>query len=90
MGKRKFKPRSKTVTASFFTDHAHRWPEAGEPMAYAMACVEVIANCSPRGRELCRKGCNRVGAEMPHAACLFLSGGGTPRRKTLDLVQEWL
>ena len=52
MGKRKFKPRSKTVTASFFTDHAHRWPEAGEPMAYAMACVEVVIDCSPLGRDL--------------------------------------
>lgn len=31
---------------------AHRWPEAGEAVAYAMACVEVVANWSPRGREL--------------------------------------
>lgn len=49
---RKYKPRADPITGSFFGEHAHRLPEAGEPMAYAMACVEVVANWSPRGREL--------------------------------------
>lgn len=40
---------------SFFSDHAHRSPEAGKPMGYAMACVEVVANWSPRGGELYRE-----------------------------------
>jgi hypothetical protein len=49
---RKYKPTVQPVTSSFFREHSHRLPEAGEPMAYAMACVEVVANWSPRGREL--------------------------------------
>lgn len=52
---RKYKPKANPITSSFFGDHAHRWPDAGEPMAYAMACVEVIANFSPRGAELYRE-----------------------------------
>ena len=27
--------------ASWFNEHAYRWPSAGLPVAYAMACVEV-------------------------------------------------
>lgn len=52
MGKRKYKPKANPITPSLFTDQAHRTPEAAESMVYAMACVEVVANWSPRGREL--------------------------------------
>jgi hypothetical protein len=52
---RRYRARVEPVTGSFFTEHAHRLPETGEPIAYAMACVEVIANFSPRGAELYRE-----------------------------------
>jgi len=50
--KRRYRPMAEPVSPSLFGEHAHRWPEAGEAVAYAMACVEVVANWSPRGREL--------------------------------------
>ena len=31
---------------SWFTEYAHRWPDAALPMAYAMACVEVVSQNS--------------------------------------------
>jgi len=31
---------------SWFTDYAHRWPDAAMPMGYAMACIEVVASSS--------------------------------------------
>jgi len=52
---RKYTAKRNATTGSFFGEHSHRLPEAGEPMAYAMACVEVVANWSPRGRELYRE-----------------------------------
>jgi len=47
--------RANAVSESFFTEHAHGWPDAGVPMAYAMACVEVVANCSPHAGEIYRE-----------------------------------
>ncbi|MBN1857466.1 MAG: hypothetical protein JW846_11010 [Dehalococcoidia bacterium] len=52
MKKRRYTPKAKPVSPPLFGEHAHRWPDAGEAMAYAMACVEVVANNSARGREL--------------------------------------
>lgn len=55
MKKRRYTPRAKPVSTPLFGEHAHRWPGAGEPMAYAMACVEVVANCSPDAGEIYRE-----------------------------------
>ena len=55
MRERRYIRKSHPETPSFFGDHAHRWPDAGVQMACAMACVEVVANCSPRGSELYRE-----------------------------------
>lgn len=52
MKKRRYLPKAKPVTPSLFGEHPHRWPEAGQQLAYAMACVEVVANNSPRAAEL--------------------------------------
>ena len=55
MKRRRYVPKAKPVTAPLFGEHAHRWQDAGQPMAYAMACVEVVANSSPRAGELYRE-----------------------------------
>ncbi len=52
MTRRRYRAKVNAVPSTLFTDHAHRLPAAGEPIVYAMACVELVANWSPRGREL--------------------------------------
>ncbi|MCK5586295.1 hypothetical protein KAJ02_09510 [Candidatus Bipolaricaulota bacterium] len=82
--KKGYVPKAKSVTAPLFGEHAHRWPDAAHPMAYAMACVEVVANSSPRAGELYRE---------------LVAAWGTPGAKALyhqvmaavpeEDVQEW-
>ncbi len=55
MRRSRYIPNRGQVTQTWFGEHSHRWPEAGEAVAYAMACVEVVANWSPHGRELYRE-----------------------------------
>jgi len=49
------KTRRKNITIrenSWFTKYAHRWPDAALPMAYAMACVEVVSKNSEKASSI--------------------------------------
>jgi hypothetical protein len=50
--------------ASWFRDTPHYWAEASLPLAYAVACVEVVCKSSEKARILC----NLLKAK-PHHHC---------------------
>jgi len=39
-------------STSWFRDTPHYWPEASLPLAYAVACVEVVSKSSEKARIL--------------------------------------
>jgi hypothetical protein len=41
--------------SSYFVDAPHYWPEAALPIAYAMACVEVVARRNKKASKIYRK-----------------------------------
>ena len=47
---------------SWFRDAPHYWAEASLPLAYAVACVEVVCKSSEKARILC----NLLEAEIHH------------------------
>ena len=40
---------------SWFRDSPHYWAEASLPLAYAVACVEVVCKCSEKAQTLYKK-----------------------------------
>ena len=40
---------------SWFGEHAHRWPLAALPMAYAMACIEIVSKNSEKAGVIYRQ-----------------------------------
>ena len=40
---------------SWFRDTLHYWAEASLPLAYAVACVEVVCKKSEKARTLCNR-----------------------------------
>ena len=52
--------------ASWFNEHAYRWPSASLPIAYAMACVEVAIEKSEKAGGLFQQiieACGKPGLE---------------------------
>jgi hypothetical protein len=54
--------KSVVSNTSWFRDTPHYWPEASLPLAYAVACVEVVCKSSKKARILY----NLLKAEIHH------------------------
>lgn len=50
--KQELKAITKVASTSWFRGTPHRWPDAAIPLAYAMACVEVVSKSSEKARIL--------------------------------------